>query len=253
LSVDVDLLYVKSPDIGGMLRERPAVDARIREVTGKLGYAIRAGADEHAGRTYRLHYGTESLKIDVNYLARVPLLEPSPLMCAHAEPPITYPILDSRELTAGKLKALMARVAARDLYDLSRVATRLPSLLADPLARTLMVRAISSADPFPSVVDPVAALARFDEAAGAALEPLRAVLAVGDEPDFAAMRARVAELLSPLTEPTPDEAEYFRLLREECTYRPELLFGRWPDVLERARLDPVMEWKVLNLRRRREG
>jgi hypothetical protein len=50
-----------------------------------------------------------------------------------------------------------------------------------------------------------------------------------------------------------DEAEYFRLLAEESTYRPELLLRRWPDVLERARLDPVMEWKVLNLRRRRES
>lgn len=253
LSVDIDLLYVRSPDMGGMLRERPAVDARIREVTVKLGYAIRAGADEHAGRTYRLHYDTESLKIDVNYLARVPLLEPLPLMCAHAEPPISYPILDSRELTAGKLKALVARVAARDLYDLSRVATRSPSLLDDPLVRALMVRAISSADPFPSVVDPVAALARFDEVADATLQPLRAVLAVGDEPDFAAMRASVTDLLSPLAKPTPDEAEYFRLLAEESIYRPELLLGRWPDVLERARLDPVMEWKVLNLRRRRES
>lgn len=254
LSVDIDLLYVRSPDMDGMLRERPAVDARMREVTGKLGYAIRAGADEHAGRTYRLHYGTESLKIDVNYLARVPLLEPLPLMCAHAEPPITYPILDTMELTAGKLKALVARVAARDLYDLSRVAARSPSLLDDPLARALMVRALSSADPFPSsVVDPVAALARFDEAADATLQPLRAVLAVGDEPDFAAMRASVVDLLSPLAKPTPDEAEYLRLLAEESTYRPELLLGRWPDVLERARLDPVMEWKVLNLRRRGES
>ncbi len=60
-----------------------------------------------------------------------------------------------------------------------------------------MVRAISSADPFPSVVDPVAALARFDEVADATLQPLRAVLAVGDEPDFAAMRTSVADLLSP--------------------------------------------------------
>jgi hypothetical protein len=250
LSVDVDVLYVGSPDTAGMLRQRPAIDRRIREVTAKLGYGVRATADEHAGRTYRLQYGGDSLKVDVNYLNRVPLLEPLPLACGFADPPITYPVLDRRELAAGKLKALVARVAVRDLYDLSRVAARSPTLLDDPLARALMVRAISAADPFPLKADPISALARFDALATGSVEQLRAVLAVGDEPDLEDMRAGVEKLLLPLRELTPDEAEYLRLLSEEGTYRPELLFERWPEVLARARLDPVMEWKVLNLRRR---
>jgi len=47
------------------------------------------------------------------------------------------------------VKALMERVAGRDLYDLARLWERSPSLLEDPLARALVVRAISSSDPFP--------------------------------------------------------------------------------------------------------
>lgn len=250
LSVDIDLLYVESPDTAGMLRERPAIDDRLREVAGKLGYGVRAAADEHAGRTYRLRYDNDSLKVDVNYLARVPLLAALPLTCAFADPPITYPVLDPMELAAGKLKALVARVAARDLFDLSRVAARSPSLLDDPLARALMVRAISMSDPFPLRVDPTAALARFDAMAGDTVDPLRAVLAAGDDPDFAEMQVSVEELLLPLKRLTPDETEYLRLMGEEATYRPELLFEQWPEVLRRARLDPVMEWKVLNLRKR---
>jgi hypothetical protein len=250
LSVDVDVLYVRSADAAGMLRERPVIDGRLREVAGKLGYGVRATADEHAGRTYRLHYGNDSLKVDVNYLARVPLLEPLPRTCTFADPPTTYPVLDPSELAAGKLKALVARVAARDLYDLSRVAARSPRLLENPLARALMLRAISAAEPFPMRVDPVAALARFDALVGGIVDPLRAMLAAGDEPDFAEMRADVEKLLLPLKELTSNEAEYLRLMGEEATYRPELLFEQWPEVLRRARLDPVMEWKVLNLRKR---
>jgi len=60
----------------------------------------------------------------------------------------------------------------------------------------------------------------------------------------------LAHLLAPLSRPTPDEAEYLRLLDHEAYYRPELLFEPWPDVLERARLDPVTKWKVGNLAKR---
>ncbi len=59
-----------------MRTERPRVDARLREVVGKLGYAVRGTNDEHSGQTYRLRYGDEHIKIDVTYLARVALLEP---------------------------------------------------------------------------------------------------------------------------------------------------------------------------------
>jgi len=43
------------------------------------------------------------------------------------------------------------------------------------------------------------------------------------------------------------------LLADNAEYRPELLLGAWPDVPARAAIDPVMAWKVLNLRKRLEG
>jgi hypothetical protein len=48
-----------------------------------------------------------------------------------------------------QVKALMKRIAARGLYDLSRLAERTPSLLADPLARALVARTISSSGSSP--------------------------------------------------------------------------------------------------------
>jgi hypothetical protein len=250
LSIDIDVMYVASADADGMRRERPLVDARLREITAKLGYSARATNDEHSGQTYRLQYGAEYLKIDVSYLARVTLLPARSMTCDLADPPVSFAVLDPLELTAGKVKALMERVAARDMYDLARLGQRSPSLLEDPLARALVVRAISSSAPFPQRADPVEALASFDDPPASIVEPLRSVLAAGDEPDFARMRDVVAQLLAPLSRPTPGEAEYLRLLDQEADYRPELLFASWPDVLERARRDPVMQWKVLNLAKR---
>jgi hypothetical protein len=170
--------------------------------------------------------------------------------CKLADPHVSFSVLDPFELAAGKVKALMERVAARDLYDIARLGERLPSLLEDPLARALAMRAISSSEPFPALADPVKALARFDDPQASGVEALRSVLAADDEPDFAAMRNRVAPLLAPLSRPTSNESEYLRLLGQEARDRPELLFAPWPDVLERARRDPVMQWKVVNLRKR---
>ena len=238
LSVDIDVMYVGSAAIAGMRRERPDIDARIRKVTSKLGYLARATNSEHSGQTYRLRYGAEHLKIDISYLARVPLLEPRSLTCVFADPPVAFSVLDPLEITAGKVKALMERGAARDLYDLARLGERAPTLLEDPLPRALVVRAISSSDPFPRRADPAEALARFDDPPADLVEPLRSVLAAGEETDFAGMRDAVAQLLAPLSRPTAEEAEYRRLLDQEADYRPELLFGPWPDVLERARRDP---------------
>jgi hypothetical protein len=250
LSVDIDVMYVGSADADGMRRARPLVDARLREITAKLGYTTRATNDEHSGQTYRLKYDNDYLKIDVNYLARVTLLPARSLTCDLADPPVSFAVLDPVELVAGKVKALMERIAARDLYDLARLGERSPALLEDPLARALVVRAISTSDVFPRQADPAEALARFDNPPAGMVEPLRAVLAADDEPDLAKARGLVAHLLAPLAQPTPDEAEYLRLLDHEADYRPELLFDPWPDVLERARQDPVMQWKTLNLAKR---
>jgi len=72
------------------------------------------------------------------------------------------------------------------------------------------------------------------------------VVAADDEPDFAVMCGRVAALLAPCSKLTEPEREYYRLLDEESTGRPDLLLSQWPMVLERALIDPVMRWKVRN-------
>ena len=250
LSIDADLMYVGQLEVSAMQTERPRVDARLREVVGKLGYTVSGTNDEHSGQTYRLKYGVEYIKIDVTYLARVALLEPVVRTCPICSPPVSFPVLDRRELVAGKVKALMERTASRDLYDLARMAASDPNAMDDSLQRALVIRAISTADPFPAVRDPVEALSRFAEPSAELVESLRAVVAADDGPDFPAMCDRVAALLAPCSELTGPEREYFRLLDEESNDRPELLLSIWPDVLERALTDPVMQWKARSLKKR---
>jgi len=123
----------------------------------------------------------------------------------------------------------------------------------DARLRALVIRAISTADAFPAVQDPVEALSRFAAPTVELVESLRSVVAADDGPHFPAMCERVAALLAPCSALTGPEREYFRLLDEESRDRPQLLLAAWPDVLERALIDPVMQWKVSNLKKRAPG
>jgi hypothetical protein len=76
------------------------------------------------------------------------------------------------------------------------------------------------------------------------------MLRPADVVPFDEMLTAVESWLGPLSSLTASEIEYVRLLDDEARDAPELLFSAWPDTLDRARRDPVMAWKVQNLRKR---
>ncbi|MCL4079465.1 nucleotidyl transferase AbiEii/AbiGii toxin family protein [Coriobacteriia bacterium Es71-Z0120] len=253
LSVDIDLLFVAEPELAAMRRARPDVDARFRRVVEGLGYLVQGTNDEHSGQTYRVKYPGDYVKVDVSYLARVPLLQPELRVCTLSEPHVPFPTLRFPELVAGKVKALLERTAARDLYDLWRIAVRHPFHFVDPLARACAIYAMSASDPFPYTKRPADALARFENPAADLAEPLYAMLRPGDTPEFSEMVSVVRSWLAPLGNTTRAEAEYMRLLEDRAEFRPELLFGEDSETASRALQDPVMAWKVQNLAKRGQG
>lgn len=250
LSVDVDLAYVGSAALDEMRADRPLVDVEIRTMAVKLGYVVKSLHQEHSGQSYRLRYGSDYVKVDVNYLARVPLLEPEIASCTSCRPPVSFLTLQMPELIAGKVAALVDRAASRDLYDiytLSRTAG-VPTLDAG-LARAVVLHAVSLTDRFPFERDPAAGLDKLTAPSEAHLQELRSVLGGADPPDFAEMRRGAASYMRPLAALTQDETDYMDLLGGSADHRPELLFARWPEMAERARSSPVVAWKVRNLRK----
>jgi len=247
LSVDIDLMFVGEDELDKMRAVRPEVDRRIRRALEAIGYVVQGTNDEHSGQTYRVKYPGDFVKLDVSYLARVTVLAPDVRRCTLAEPQVGFPVVRLPELIAGKVKAMMERVAARDLFDLYRLSQRYPDAFTDALTRALTIRSISAADSFPSLADPAAALERFRPVAPDFTAPLSAMLRSEDVTDFDQMQSAVTGWLRPLATLSDEEAEYMRLLDEEATYAPELLLGRWPEAAARALRDPVMEWKVRNL------
>jgi predicted nucleotidyltransferase component of viral defense system len=132
LSVDIDLNYIGAADRETMLAERTKLEQAVQAVCSREGLTVRRVPSEHAGGKWRLTYaasagGSGNLELDVNFMLRTPLWPPRMAQCypvgSFKAAPIT--VLDPHELAAGKLAALLARSANRDIFDSHR-------LLADP-------------------------------------------------------------------------------------------------------------------------
>lgn len=124
LSVDIDLNYVGSPDREVMTAERPKIEQAVTAVCQREGFEIRRMPDEHAGGKFSLRYQSAlgaggNLEVDINFLLRVPLwpVVESASFAVGSFRATKIPVLDLHELAAGKLAALMARHASRDLFD----------------------------------------------------------------------------------------------------------------------------------------
>src|SRR6266446_4065231 len=124
LSVDIDLNYVGTTDRETMVAERPKLEEAIKAVCSRERLTVRRVPAEHAGGKWRLSYTStagspSNLELDVNFMLRVPLwpialFDSRPLGAVTAR---QIPIVDRHELAAGKLAALCARNASRDLFD----------------------------------------------------------------------------------------------------------------------------------------
>jgi predicted nucleotidyltransferase component of viral defense system len=130
LSVDIDLNYIGAVDREGMLAERPKVEEAVSAVCQREGFVIRRVPGDHAGGKWQLRYQSAlgpggNLEIDLNFMLRVPLW---PVVILDSQTIGSYkaskiPVLDLYELAAGKLAALMARHASRDLFDAYQILT----------------------------------------------------------------------------------------------------------------------------------
>ena len=131
LSVDIDLNYVGAGDRETMLAERPRVEQALEQVFGRAGLTVKRAPTEHAGGKWRLSYLTAlgrsgTIEVDVNFMLRTPLWP-----ATHRDSrdmggvsAMRILLLDDCELAAGKLAALVARSASRDLFDARQLLRR---------------------------------------------------------------------------------------------------------------------------------
>jgi predicted nucleotidyltransferase component of viral defense system len=131
LSVDIDLNYIGMPDREGMMKERPMVEKDMEAVFQRENLMIRRIPTKYAGGKWQLKYqgvlgNNGNLEVDLNFMFRIPLWDiqkcSSKVIGHHQIHGVR--ILDFHELAAGKLTALFARNASRDLFDAHHLLTK---------------------------------------------------------------------------------------------------------------------------------
>ena len=255
LSVDIDLNYIGAADRETTMAERPKVEQAVEAVCAREGLrAVRVPSD-HAGGKWQLRYDSAlgeggNLELDLNFMFRVPLwpVEPRDSKPLGSYRATEIPVLDIHELAAGKLAALLARSASRDLFDAHLLLTqghlddaklRLGFVLYGAMNRRdwREVRASDVALDAKDVENQLIPVIRKDYLADAGKQRKWA------ERMLKECRRGLKKVL-PLAK---EEKVFLDRLLDEGEIEPSLLTSD-PSMIERIKSHPLLQWKALNVR-----
>ncbi len=229
LSVDLDLDYIGATDADEARRRRPELLAELEGLAGRVGHTVEAQRQSNAMAHLVLRYEnsagrSDALKLDLDFLDRVPVLEPPRLPLRHpfgddlASPPVTTFALE--ELAASKVIALARRGLARDLFDVAHLAEH-TGLDRARVRRVLVVRGAAYPPPSP------------EEYSTAVTERVRLVewrsqvvaLARRDQPlDLATARRGAVALMGEVIALSPAELGFLRIFAPYGIGRREVLW-----------------------------
>lgn len=246
LSVDIDLDFIGSADAAESQRRRPDLIQQLEALVRAAGYEVAQERPSYAMAHLRLRYENAEglpalIRLDVNFLDRVPVLPPErrPLRHPFGEDlaPAQVQTLALPELAAAKAIALARRALARDLFDTAMLAP-LPDLDVGLMRTALVVRGSSYPPPSPAdysleMVGRVRSTSWRSEVLALARRPLP----IGVEE----ARQRAAKLLERATRFEEGQRE-FLLALERGELRPELLPHE--EVHRRVALNPGLLWRL---------
>ena len=246
LSVDIDLNYVGSESMEDMRRERPIVEEALQAVFSREEYTVRRMPEEHAGGKWSLRYPTASggsarIEVDVNYMYRVPMWPLVPMTSRH---------LGRWQTSEFPLAALFARKRARDLLDCSLIFS-LDTLDLEKLRTAFVVYGGMNRRDWRTVTlddvsfDPVDLSSQLMPALR--VDRRREIRPTSYGESLIEDYRRALPALLPFTDA---ERKFLDMLLEEGEISPDLLSAD-QSLQERIAVQPLLQWKALNVRRHR--
>lgn len=261
LSVDIDLNFIGGERREAMLADRQRIIELLPPLCRRLGLTPQTPSQEHAGIRWSMRYAStlgyqDNIKVDINFMYRVPLWDPSQRdsrpVAQHQVHDIL--VLDNHELAAGKLAALFARRTSRDLFDAHELLLRHP-LDPERLRLAFVVygamniedwRNVSLADIEPAVRDletyllPVLHKGSSDVTEAAPAGWCNRIL------------AECREALSAVLPLRKNERRFLDRLMDAWQIEPEHLTAD-AELIDRIRRQPMLLWKAQNVQRFRES
>jgi hypothetical protein len=252
--------YVGSGDRDTMVADRPKVEQAIAAVCTREGLTVKRVPSDHAGGKWRLSFlntagSSDKLEVDLNFMLRVPLwpvatLDSKPLGPAVAR---DIAVVDRHELAAGKLAALVARNASRDIFD-ARELLRRTDLDRDKLRLAFVVYGgLNRKDWRTARIEDVAA--EPAELKRELVPMLRAHVRPKDAGIVTWAEDLVREtrtLMSAVLPLEPHELEFVERLNGGGEIAPDLLTDD-PAMQAAIREQPGLKWKAMNVKKERGG
>lgn len=249
LSVDLDFNYIGALEKNKMLEERPQVEEALKRSCASLGYTMRRiPTEEHAGGKWRLVYQSATnqsqvLELDINYLYRIPIwgTHKKKIYLPGGEINCTFPIVDERELWAGKIAAALSRAEPRDFYDLTCMPTSLRK--SADLRRTAILFASGGRNDLRKVNFKI-----IDQLSPKEIQDrLFPVIRADEALDPNQIKDIGLKIIKPILNFNQQEGEYLDLFLDRGNYQPELLFPE-EELSKIVESHPVLLWKEKNLR-----
>ena len=249
LSVDIDLDFTDNCDRQTMLRQRKVITNRLQSYMLANGYRLMPRSkspfsiDSWVFQYTNSAGNLDNIKIEINYSMRCHLLPMQTL-------PIQLPMFASVkvrtltlvELYASKIKALLERGAARDLFDVHNM---IQSEIFDETQKPMLRKGVIfysavGGNNKPSVPFSLEAIERLNfKQIRSTLLP---VLKKGTFYDLETVKHSVCDYLKDLLKLTENEQLFITLFNDN-DYCPELLFED-TEIVERIRKHPMAIWKT---------
>lgn len=249
LSVDIDLDFTKECSKEEMIAARKLINKEILNYMFAQGYTLSPNTkNPHSLDSWAFYYqnaagNKDNIKIEINYSMRNHILLVEEVKTAiDFIQPFSIRALAPLELFGSKIKALIERTAARDLYDVYNMIDQ--SLFSDEdlnlLRKTIFFYlAVGGSNPPQTNFN-------FDAIDKLKFPQIRAhlipVLRKSEHFDFEKAKTTVKEFLSSLLIPTEKEKEFIDNFNNNI-YSPELLFEN-EEIINRIKEHPMAIWKT---------
>jgi len=247
LSVDIDLDYIGSVEREEMLEDKESLEKILSRLFKKLGYIIKTRGT-YALLQYILNYensagNNDRIKVEINFFNRIPILDPVEKIFINFFEFKEFKVstLAIEDLFGRKLRALMTRATARDLYDVYRLLESNIEFDIEMLRECFIFYLCCHGDPRNVNLEILDNITHLD--VKTTLLPL---LRKGNKVKIEDMKKVVKPLVKDFLSFNKTEKEFISELFDRKTYIPDLLF-QWIDYNRRIKEHPGIKWRIQNM------
>lgn len=225
LSVDIDMDYTGSVEKSRMEEGRSAIEDVLLRLFRTLGYDT-CGESSYALQHYDLWYensagNRDRVELEINFLKRVTFFPPVWRRFRHffGFAQFEVPTLEPEELFGRKMKALIKRATAKDLFDIYYFLTSGIQFDKDEMRKSFIFSLCLDGDPRDVTADILDEISPHDVKAN-----LLSMLRKGEKVGLETMKEAVLPLAEDFLSFTRDERVFIEMLFDRKEYKPELLF-----------------------------